>query len=96
MLYLHCFAPWGPGALYAELYLGLCRALVAPWLSPARADRATVAPSCPPPQSCAVTEASTAAATSAATEAGPLPQATGAAIIPFDRARARRAPHEPG
>ena len=44
------FTPWGPGALYAELYLGLCRALVAPWLSPAWLDHAPAAPSCAPAQ----------------------------------------------
>jgi hypothetical protein len=94
MVFLHCFTPWGPGALYAELCLGLCRALVAPWLSPTRLDRACGAPSCPPAQSCAATEAP-AAEPPAGAPAGPQPQATGAAIIPFDRARARRSPRQP-
>jgi hypothetical protein len=96
MLFLHCFTPSGPAALYAELYLGLCRALVAPWLSPGCSDCSSGAPSCPPAQSCAGTEASVAEPPVTAPATGPERQASGAAIIPFDRARARRAPHQPG
>lgn len=83
------FAPWVPGVLYAELYFGLCRALIAPWLMPwawnpvarpAAAARAepTMAP---------------AAATSGvvSTPAAARGPSTGASIIPFDRGRTRTA-----
>jgi hypothetical protein len=88
------FTPWGPGALYAELYLGLCRALAAPWLSPLRLDHAPAAPSGAPAQSrspseLAAAEPSTAEPTYALTENTSEPHSPGAAIIPFDRARAR-------
>ena len=81
---------WGPGALYAELYLGMCRALAAPWLDPWLLDSRSDAPSCPPAQS-TPTAASAAAPPAAAAEATPQPQSSGALIIPFDRARARHA-----
>jgi hypothetical protein len=98
------FIPWGPGALYAELYLGLCRALVAPWLCPPRLDRAPAAPSCAPAQcrspselaaaepsddGASAAQPSAAAWTAALAENTSEPDSTGAAIIPFDRARAR-------
>ena len=34
MLPASYFTAWGTGALYAELYIGMCRALAAPWLGP--------------------------------------------------------------
>jgi hypothetical protein len=85
------FTAWGPGALYAELYIGMCRALAAPWLGPwlpdsrpgARPSR--LADGLPP------TEAPAARPAPAAPEAVPEPHSTGAVIIPFDRARARPA-----
>ena len=100
------FTPWGPGALYAELYLGLCRALVAPWLSPAWLDQTPAAPSCAPAQCRSPSELAAAepsddepSATdpiAAATEATPESHSAGAAIIPFDRARARLCRRPPG
>jgi hypothetical protein len=101
MLPPNCFTPWGPGALYAELYLGLCRALAAPWLCPPRADPARPAPACAPapcrsPSELAAAEPSddepSAAGPSAGTaETAPESEYPGAAIISFDRARARLA-----
>jgi hypothetical protein len=79
---------WGPGALYAELYIGMCRALAAPWLSPWMLHSRPGAPSWPPAQSDAATRASAAAPTAAETETAPRPDSAGALIIPFDRARA--------
>jgi hypothetical protein len=99
------FTPWGPGALYAELYLGLCRALAAPWLSPAWLDHAPAAPPCAPaqcrsPSELAAAEPSDAEPSAtepaaAATEATPESHSAGAAIIPFDRARARLSRRRP-
>jgi hypothetical protein len=89
MLPPNYFTPWGPGALYAELYLGLCRALAAPWLSPPRLDHAPAAPSCAPAQSRSPSELAAAEPTYAPTEDASEPHSPGAAIIPFDRARAR-------
>jgi hypothetical protein len=94
MLPPNCFTPWGPGALYAELYLGLCRALAAPWLCPPRLDHARAAPACAPapcrsPSELAAAEPSAAEPTFARTEDISEPPSPGAAIIPFDRARAR-------
>jgi hypothetical protein len=65
--------------LYAELYIGLWRALAAPWLRPwglvpsahFAAARRRQAPVAAPP---------------AAPPAAPQPRSTGALIIPFDRA----------
>jgi hypothetical protein len=99
MLPPNCFMPWGPGALYAELYLGLCRALAAPWLCPPRVDPARAAPACAPapcrsPSELAAAESSAAepafaSPTGDATETTPGSEYPGASIIPFDRARAR-------
>ena len=80
------FTPWGPGVLYLELYVGLCRALVAPWLKPwewGPKARSAVAPR-------AETPMSPAAATEGAVSmpAAPRGLSTGASIIPFDRRRA--------
>jgi hypothetical protein len=94
MLFLNCFTPWGPGALYAELYLGLCRALVAPWLPPVPAGRS--APAQPTAPSRTAPKASGAAPTAGATDASPSAPASGAQIISFDRARARLARREAG
>ena len=100
MLPPNYFTPWGPGALYAELYLGLCRALAAPWLSPPRLDPAPAAPSCAPAQ-CRSPSELAAAEPSAAEPSAPGPAADrdrrplpsplrpAPSIIPFDRARAR-------
>jgi hypothetical protein len=82
---------WGPGALYVELYIGMCRALAAPWLSPWVPDSHSGARSCPPAQSDGPTKACAAEPTAAETETTPRPDSAGALIIPFDRARARRA-----
>jgi hypothetical protein len=82
---------WGPGALYAELYIGMCRALAAPWLSPWMLDSRPDARSCPPAKSDAPSRASAAEPPSAGTEAVRRPDSAGALIIPFDRARAGRA-----
>jgi hypothetical protein len=91
MLPASYFIAWGPGALYAELYIGMCRALAAPWLSPwVLHSRPSACPS-PRAESCTPTEAPAAEPTPAATEAIPQPHSTGALIIPFDRARARHA-----
>ena len=99
------FTPWGPGALYAELYLGLCRALAAPWLSPPRLDRAPAAPSCALTQSRSPSELaaaeecgaqpSAAGPTSALTEDTSGHPSPGASIIPF-RARSRLSCRLPG
>jgi hypothetical protein len=91
MLPASYFIAWGPGALYAELYIGMCRALAAPWLSPWVLDSRPGARPSPPAESATPAEASGAEPTRAATEAIPQPDSTGALIIPFDRARARRA-----
>jgi hypothetical protein len=77
--------------LYAELYLGMCRALAAPWLGPWLLDSRSGARSFPPPQSRTPTAASAAEPPPAATEATPQPPSSGALIIPFDRARAGHA-----
>jgi hypothetical protein len=90
MLFLNCFTPWGPGALYAELYLGLCRALAAPWLPPVHAGRSA------PAQSRAAPEASAAQSTAAEPALSPATPAISAQIISFDRARARLARREAG
>lgn len=82
---------WGPGALYAELYIGMCRALAAPWLGPWVLDRRSSARSSPPAQSRSPCDAAPAEPAAAASEARCPPHSAGAAIIPFDRARARRA-----
>jgi hypothetical protein len=86
------FTAWGPGALYAELYIGMWRALAAPWLCPWVLDSRPGACPAPSAESAAPAEASGAAPTGAAMEAIDQPDSTGALIIPFDRARARRAP----
>ena len=91
MLPASYFTAWGPGALYVELYIGMCRALAAPWLSPWLLDGRPGAPPCAPTQSRTPTKASAAKPTAAATEVIPKPHSTGALIIPFDRARARHA-----
>ena len=81
------------GALwYAELYGGLCRALVAPWLEPWWLAKGTASGSRRVPQG-------TANATPPPIPPQPAAEATGAAaapgatIIPFDLARARAAAH---
>jgi hypothetical protein len=99
MLPPNYFTPWSPGALYAELYLGLCRALAAPWLCPPWLDPARAAPPCPPAQCRSPSELaaaepsddepSPAGPTADATETTPESEYPGAAIISFDRARAR-------
>jgi hypothetical protein len=91
MLPTSYFTAWGPGALYAELYIGMCQALTAPWLSPWVLGRRSGAQACSPAARGAPTEAAVAEPTPAATDATPQPPCTGASIIPFDRARARRA-----
>jgi hypothetical protein len=79
--------------LYAELYIGMCRALAAPWLGPWLLDSRSGARSCPPAQSTptAASAAEPPAAEPAAAETTPQPRSSGALIIPFDRARARHA-----
>jgi hypothetical protein len=89
MLPVSYFTAWGPGALYVELYVGMCRALAAPWLSPWVGEHRPGVRPCPPAQSRAPMEASAAEPTPAAREATPQPPSAGASIIPFDRARAR-------
>jgi hypothetical protein len=80
--------------LYAELYLGLCRALATPWLPPrpVHADRG--AP--PPAQSSTAREASAAGPTAATPAISPATHAISAQIISFERARARLARREAG
>jgi hypothetical protein len=88
MLPPNWFTPWVPGALYAGVYIGLCRALALPWLQPwglAPAARAAAAPHPRKPASLA------AASEAVAAPALPRPPASGASIIPFEHARARRA-----
>jgi hypothetical protein len=77
--------------LYAELYIGMCRALAAPWLSPWVLDSRPGARSCPPAQSDMPSPASAAEPTAADQEPASRPESAGALIIPFDRARARHA-----
>jgi hypothetical protein len=103
MLPPNYFTPWGPGALYAELYVGLCRALAAPWLrpwlEPVHAARTSPGAQSRSPSELAAAEPPAAepfaARPSAAEPTAPLPEAAtephwcGASIIPFDRARAR-------
>jgi hypothetical protein len=91
MLPASYFIAWGPGALYAELYIGMCRALAAPWLSPWLLDNRPGARPYPSAESRTPTEAAAAEPTPTATEAISQHHATGALIIPFDRARARHA-----
>jgi hypothetical protein len=91
MLPASYFITWGPGALYAELYMGMCRALAAPWLSPWVLDSRSGARPSPPAESGTPAKAPAAEPIPAATEASPHPASTGALIIPFDRARARHA-----
>jgi hypothetical protein len=94
MLFLNCFTPWGPGALYAQLYLGLCRALVAPWLPPVPVGRSAPVPA--PAPSRTPPRASGAEPMTRATDAGTAAPANGAQIISFDRARARLVRREAG
>jgi hypothetical protein len=102
MLPPNYFTLWGPGALYAELYVGLCRALVAPWLSPPRLAPAHGAPTYRPAQSRSPSELAAAEPPAAEPSAAqppaepacllaedPEPDSSGASIISFDRARAR-------
>jgi hypothetical protein len=91
MLPASYFIAWGPGALYAELYIGMCRALAAPWLSPWVLDNRPAARPSASEEIRTPAEASAAEPTPAATEAIPQLGSTGALIIPFDRARARHA-----
>jgi hypothetical protein len=91
MLPASYFIAWGPGALYAELYIGMCRALAAPWLSPWLLDsHPGVRPSAPA-ESRTPPEAAAAEPAPASPEAISQPHSTGALIIPFDRARVRHA-----
>jgi hypothetical protein len=78
--------------LYAELYIGMCRALAAPWLSPWMLESRPGARSRLPAQSTPV-PAPAAESTVAETEPTPRSDSAGALIIPFDRARAGRAKH---
>jgi hypothetical protein len=104
MLPPNCFTPWGSGALYAELYVGLCRALVAPWLGPWGVVIAPGASRCSPARRDAPVEPPTAGPTAAASLApanaelpAPLPpDSVGALIIPFYRAPARLARPDTG
>ncbi len=102
MLPPNYFTLWGPGALYAELYFGLCRALAAPWLSPPRLTPTHAAYPYRPTQSRSPSELAAAeppaaepsAAQPTAEPASLLmedaePHSSGASIIPFERARAR-------
>jgi hypothetical protein len=91
MLPASYFIVWGPGALYAELYIGMCRALAAPWLTPWGLDSRPGARRSLPEQSRTPLGAAAAEPTPATTEAIPQSHSGGALIIPFDRARARRA-----
>jgi hypothetical protein len=91
MLPASYFIAWGPGALYAELYIGMCRALAAPWLGPWVHDSRPGARPSAPAESRTPTKAPAAEPTAAVMEAIPQPPCTGALIIPFDRARARQA-----
>jgi hypothetical protein len=82
---------WAPAALYMELYVGMCRALLAPWLTPwALAPRPGVGPASSAPHR-TPTEPAAAEPAAPATAALPEPHGAGALIIPFDRARARLA-----
>jgi hypothetical protein len=84
------FTAWGPGALYAELYVGMCRALAAPWLGPWLVDsRPGPRPPAPPESTRPTVAPEPTAAT--APEPTPAPPSAGALIIPFDRVRARNA-----
>ena len=93
------FTLWAPGALYAELYVGLCRALTAPWLSPwlapARAAHTHPQAQSRSPSELAAGEPPATEPTSPLTEATPEPHSSGASIIPFDRARERLARRPP-
>jgi hypothetical protein len=90
MLPTSYFTAWGPGALYVELYIGMYRALAAPWLSPwVLGSHSGVRP-WRPAESRVPTEAPAVELTRAATEAIPQRRSEGALIIPFDPARARR------
>jgi hypothetical protein len=91
MLPASYFTAWGTGALYAELYSGMCRALAAPWLGQWPLDSRPGARSSPPPESPPPAKAPAPETAPAATEPIPEPHSTGALIIPFDRARARHA-----
>jgi hypothetical protein len=91
MLPASYFTAWGTGALYAELYIGMCRALAAPWLGPWLLDSRPGARSLPPPESPPPAKTPAAETAPAANEPIPEPHSTGALIIPFDRARARQA-----
>jgi hypothetical protein len=77
--------------LYVELYIGMCRALAAPWLSPWLLDSRSGPRSSPRAQLATATESSAAEPPAAATKETPQPQRSSALIIPFDRARARHA-----
>ena len=89
MLPPNWLTPWGPGALYAGLYVGLCRALVTPWLTLWWSAPGARSPAGPrPPTTSPVAAAFGAAGAPAATR----PLSTGALIIPFDRTRARVVP----
>jgi hypothetical protein len=91
MLPASYYTIWGSGALYAELYLGMCRALAAPWLGPWPPDSRSGARPSPLAQPVVPSAASAAGAPAAAPEPTCQPQSCGALIIPFDRARARHA-----
>ncbi len=82
------FAPWYPGALYAELYIGLWRALTASWLRTSGLTSGARSAAAARPQTPA---APAAASGAAAAPAKPRPRSKGALIISFERARARRA-----
>jgi hypothetical protein len=91
MLPASYFTAWGTGALYVELYIGMCRALAAPWLGQWPLDSRPGTRSSPPPESAPPAKAPAPETAPAATEPIPEPHSTGALIIPFDRARARHA-----
>ena len=90
MLPASYFTAWGPGALYVELYVGMCRALAAPWLSAWVTENRSGTTARPLVENCASMETSAAGSTPAA-EVAPQPPSSGACIISFDQARARLA-----
>jgi hypothetical protein len=89
MLPPHWCTPWVAGALYGEVYIGLCRALALPWLNPwALAFAARPAAASRDQRS---TAPAAAASEAVAAPAAPRPPTTSGSIISFEHARARLA-----
>ena len=77
-------------SLYGELYLGLCRALVAPWLDPSWLVRAHQEPRAPSPPAAAVRQSG---AEGCPTAPRPPEPGRGQVIeVPEGRWRSRRVP----